>query len=167
MNNLLSFPPTSISDFIKYLGDQLRVFLHAKNKYSENIIVTVITHLVNFFPCTSECFTIGLIYLNRIEEKYEGYVNLSTIAKLYSTAVLIASKFHDDNCYDNLTFSNVLIINEQQLMKMEVDFLFLLEFTCYFTQTEYSFYFDKLSPGWKNNKYSISQKKHAILFNYI
>lgn len=172
--NLLSMPPTTMNDFIKFLEDQLDVFLHSKSTYktmfieqkprTRATITDIVSHLVEFLPCTSECLIIGLIYLHRIEDRNKGYVNSETVAFLYATAVMVASKFYDDECCDNWSFASCLMIQTSKLMAMEIELLNSLKFSCHFSQEQFDLYFSKLQSNWKKKEYSLSPRRHAQYF---
>ena len=169
MNNLISLPPTSLADFSQYLVNQLQPYLQTNSIHKSlflerkprdaSTITDIVSHLIEFLPCTFECFLIGLIYLHRIEKRYKRFVNSGSIAKLYATAVIIASKFHDDDCYGNTTLASFLTVKTQQLMKMELEFLSLLEFRCFFSQEEFNIYLHELKPRLESVEYPGLEKR--------
>eukprot|EP00008_Paramoeba_atlantica_P011788 CAMPEP_0201489598 /NCGR_PEP_ID=MMETSP0151_2-20130828/22899_1 /ASSEMBLY_ACC=CAM_ASM_000257 /TAXON_ID=200890 /ORGANISM="Paramoeba atlantica, Strain 621/1 / CCAP 1560/9" /LENGTH=200 /DNA_ID=CAMNT_0047875235 /DNA_START=53 /DNA_END=655 /DNA_ORIENTATION=+ len=179
--NLQSFPPLSLTTYVQYLEQKLFGLIgdvvetsprttrfHSPEAITPESLTRALTHLVKYSPSTSECFVVGLIYLDRLKRLHgAGFVNPHTIGQLFFLAVMIASKYYDDVCFDNDSYSKILMIKKPKLMKMEMEFLLKIGFDCSFSSGE----FDRYSRGLPNatnvvsiDTYSISKRAYDLLY---
>jgi hypothetical protein len=95
--------------------------------------------LFNFANCSEECFTIALIYINRIEEKttnnkkHPGIILFKpkNAHRLLITALLIAIKYRDDIYQYNNYYAKIGGILIEELNKLELEFLKYIEYDLY------------------------------------
>ncbi|KRX01571.1 Cyclin-like protein [Pseudocohnilembus persalinus] len=85
-------------------------------------------------------FITALIYLERIVAKNQSNIQLTpfTVHRLLFVAVLTAIKFSNDNNYQNVYYAKVGGIKLQDLNKMEVEFLDLIEYNLLVSEEEYN-----------------------------
>lgn len=85
--------------------------------------------IVNFATCSKEAFFMALVYIKRLAERNcQGFVSNWTIHRLLITAVLVATKFHDDEYLNNKFYSTVGGIPLREICRCEIEFLARLTF---------------------------------------
>lgn len=92
-------------------------------------IKSYLERIVRYSPCSTECYVLALIYIDRIIQQNNTFQLTSLNAhRLLITSVLIASKFFDDTFYNNSYYSRVGGITCVELNALELEFLFLINF---------------------------------------
>merc|ERR1719504_625036 len=76
------------------------------------------------FDCSDECFVLALIYINRIT-KMEPTVTLCSLSahRLLFFAVLLATKYHEDERYRNSYYAYVGGLRLEEVNRGELNFL--------------------------------------------
>ncbi|KAJ6227981.1 cyclin-related 2 family protein [Anaeramoeba flamelloides] len=89
-----------------------------------------VKRLVQWCPCTKQCFVYAIEYIQRILLAHpEIKINTNNIHRIYFTAVLISSKFCDDFYYDNKGWGKVGGLEIQEVNALEIEFIFLIDFS--------------------------------------
>merc|ERR1719327_2300008 len=97
--------------------------------------------LHNYIPCSSHCFVYAIIYVDRIL-RVNPHFKLSdlNVHRIFFTALVVASKFYDDEYYSNSWYGRVGGVNAPELNILEVAFLKLIKFKLVVTPQEYEMY---------------------------
>ncbi|EZG44767.1 cyclin, partial [Gregarina niphandrodes] len=67
-----------------------------------------ISRLKKLFYCSSECFILALVYLDRLQELHDSVrVNCFNVHRLFLVALLVAVKFFDDVSFTNEYYAKV------------------------------------------------------------
>ncbi|EKX40726.1 hypothetical protein GUITHDRAFT_53418, partial [Guillardia theta CCMP2712] len=77
-----------------------------------------------FGGCSTCCFVLGLLYLERLASSDATYLlNSYNMHRLVLTAVMVATKFVDDFYFSNSYWSKVGGIQNDELNGLELEFL--------------------------------------------
>jgi len=95
-------------------------------------------------PCSDACFVLALIYIGRVTESNTGIVvNELTCHRLFLTAIMLATRFHDDEeveHYSNAFFAKLGGIGVEELRTLEIRFLQMIDWKLYVSIEEFSVY---------------------------
>jgi len=95
-------------------------------------------------PLSESSFIVALVYINRLAKRDSGVVVATlTWVKLVLTAILLASKYLDDEediHYNNAFYAKVGGLSVKELDKLEVRFMQLLDWRLFVTEAEYMHY---------------------------
>jgi hypothetical protein len=99
-----------------------------------------------YAKCSEPCYYIGLIYLDRVIQKYQQlsltrfnvhrYVGV-VICSLMLTCIVIAIKFYDDTFCTNEFYSRVGGVSCVEMNQLEADLLLLLDYDLTVTSEQY------------------------------
>ncbi|KAJ4461759.1 putative Crp/Fnr family transcriptional regulator [Paratrimastix pyriformis] len=114
-------------------------------------IEAYLERLLKYMACSEECTILALIYIDRIIQfNNQSFVLTSlNIHRLLITSMVVAAKFFDDRYYTNTYYAQVGGISVAELNVMELEFLFLINFSLHVSDDHYRRYFCEL-------------KKHAV-----
>ncbi|KAF5731534.1 cyclin-P3-1 isoform X2 [Tripterygium wilfordii] len=98
----LSAPPVSIRQYVD------RIF-----KYS---------------GCSPSCFVVAHIYVDRFLQQTDVRLNSLNVHRLLITSIMVAAKFTDDAFFNNAYYAKVGGVSTRELNRLEVKFLFSLDF---------------------------------------
>lgn len=94
-----------------------------------------------FFQCSSECFVLSLIYIDRIVKLHPEFtISSLNIHRLLVTSVMLAAKYFDDVYYSNAYYAKVGGVKTAELNSLEALFLRLLDWRLYVKPEEYEQY---------------------------
>lgn len=96
-----------------------------------------VKHIVTYVPCSCEAFIFALAYLQRLHKA--GFpLHPRTIHRLFITALVIAIKTHDDQCFSMSFYAKLGGVHTEDLKGMEIQFLAnLLDFRTDISVEEY------------------------------
>ena len=60
--------------------------------------------IFKYASCSSECFVLALIYIDRVIQRNQFVVNSLNVHRVLITAIMLAAKFFDDQYYNNGMF---------------------------------------------------------------
>lgn len=96
--------------------------------------------------CSPECFVMALIYIDRFVNRNDGYkLTRCNIHRIVITSVVLAAKFFDDEYFNNAYYAKVGGLPCAEMNSLELEFLFLVEFSLHVTEEEYSQYYNQLA----------------------
>lgn len=99
--------------------------------------------LHQYLGCSGTCYVLALIYLDRIVLRCPDLVvSEFTCHRLLLASIVVAAKFHDDSFYSNRYYSNVGGVQLQEMNRLEMRFLELLEWHIRVDPEEYGVYRD-------------------------
>lgn len=91
--------------------------------------------------CNKACLVLALVYIDRIVNTHpEVIINNMTVHRLMLAGILVASKFLDDDGFDNAHYAQIGGISTKILNELEAQFLNLLDWRLHVLSTEYEWY---------------------------
>lgn len=86
--------------------------------------------VLSFAPCSNSCFIIALIYIDRIIQSHSDFIlNSLSVHRMLITSVMLATKFFDDETFNNLYYAKVGGLQVCELNQLEEKFLMLIDFS--------------------------------------
>lgn len=131
-NDQLSLEPKYVTKFhaLRPPGITIRDYLERIAKYA---------------ACSGECFVLALVYIDRIIQSNPSFVvNSLNIHRLLITSVMISAKFFDDQYFNNAYYAKVGGVPCKEMNSLEVEFLFLTNFSLFVTYDTYKQYHTEL-----------------------
>jgi len=95
--------------------------------------------------CTDDVFIIALVYIDKLIKRKNAMINMNTVHKFILIAIMEATKFQDDIHYNNKTWAQIGGIELGDLNKLEIHFLYALDFDLNVDFSEYKMYSDRVS----------------------
>lgn len=90
-----------------------------------------------YADCSPGCFVLSMVYIDRLGMRLSPL----NVHRLLITAVCVASKFLDDSFYPNSFYAQLGGIPLDELNRLEVEFVFGLNFSLNVTPGEYDRYY--------------------------
>jgi hypothetical protein len=90
-----------------------------------------------YADCSPGCFVLSMVYIDRLGMRLSPL----NVHRLLITAVCVASKFLDDSFYPNSFYAQLGGIPLEELNRLEVEFLFSLNFSLHVSPSEYDRYY--------------------------
>lgn len=87
-----------------------------------------IDRIFKYAACSPSCFVIAHIYMDRFLQKTDGHLTSLNVHRLLITSVMVAAKFIDDAFFNNAYYARVGGVSTAEMNRMEVKFLFSLDF---------------------------------------
>ncbi|KAI7860228.1 cyclin-domain-containing protein, partial [Circinella umbellata] len=85
------------------------------------------------------CVLLALYYIYRLRSAYPSIrASIGSEVRLFTTALILANKFLDDNTFTNKTWSDVSSIPVRELNIMEMEFLSALNYNIYIHHQKFS-----------------------------
>jgi hypothetical protein len=101
--------------------------------------------VAKYAACSGECFVLALVYIDRIIQSNPTFVvNSLNIHRLLITSIMLAAKFFDDQYFNNAYYAKVGGVPCNEINSLEVEFLFMCNFTLFVTTDTYSQYYTEL-----------------------
>eukprot|EP00298_Acanthocystis_sp_HF-20_P009578 c18389_g1_i3.p1 GENE.c18389_g1_i3~~c18389_g1_i3.p1 ORF type:complete len:147 (+),score=20.65 c18389_g1_i3:80-520(+) len=97
--------------------------------------------ILKYVNCSHESYVFALVYMDRIIQRNPDFFICSlNIHRVLITSVMIAAKFYDDVYYNNSFYARVGGVSVKELNNLEVEFLFMINFSLYISAEEYERY---------------------------
>ncbi|KAL0459534.1 UNVERIFIED_CONTAM: Cyclin-P3-1 [Sesamum latifolium] len=109
-----------------------------------------IDRIFKYACCSPSCFVIANIYIDRFIQRTNLFLTSLNIHRLLITSVMVAAKFMDDAFFNNAYYARVGGVSTAELNKLEIKFLFGLDFRIHVTVKtfgEYCSVFKKEATG--------------------
>jgi len=101
--------------------------------------------IARYALCSGECFVLALVYIDRIIQQNPTFVvNSLNIHRLLITSVMLAAKFFDDQYFNNAYYAKVGGVPAPEMNSLEVEFLFMTNFSLFVTTDTYRQYYQEL-----------------------
>ncbi|KAI7739918.1 hypothetical protein M8C21_029320 [Ambrosia artemisiifolia] len=85
--------------------------------------------IYKYTDCSPACFVVGYIYIDRLVHRHPGSLVVSlNVHRLLVTSIMLAAKILDDEHYNNAFYARVGGVTNAELNRLEVEFLFMLDF---------------------------------------
>ncbi|PIA58509.1 hypothetical protein AQUCO_00500447v1 [Aquilegia coerulea] len=86
--------------------------------------------IYKYTNCSPSCFVVGYVYIDRLVHKYPDSLVVSlNVHRLLVTSVMVAAKVLDDVHYNNAFYARVGGVSNNELNRLELELLFLLDFS--------------------------------------
>lgn len=97
--------------------------------------------IAKYFQCSSECFVLCLVYIDRIVKLHPEFTICKlNIHRLLVTSIVLAVKFFDDIYYSNAYYAKVGGVRTKEVNALEAQFLQMIDWQLHVTPEEYSQY---------------------------
>jgi len=104
-----------------------------------------LSRIAKYALCSGECFVLSLVYVDRIIQGNPNFiVNSLNIHRLLVTSVMLAAKFFDDQYFNNAYYAKVGGVPCTEMNSLEVEFLFMTNFTLFVSTETYKQYYEEL-----------------------
>ncbi|KAM7253808.1 hypothetical protein ACFE04_031490 [Oxalis oulophora] len=87
-----------------------------------------IERIFKYAGCSPSCFIIANVYLDRFLQQVDIRLTSLNVHRLIITSVMLAAKFIDDAFFNNAYYARVGGVTTTELNRMEMKFLFSLDF---------------------------------------
>nr|GEW63000.1 cullin-1 [Tanacetum cinerariifolium] len=85
--------------------------------------------IYKYTNCSPACFVVGYVYIDRLVHRHPGSLVVSlNVHRLLVTSIMVAAKVLDDVHYNNAFYARVGGVTNVELNRLEVEFLFMLDF---------------------------------------
>ncbi|KAF9669969.1 hypothetical protein SADUNF_Sadunf13G0019800 [Salix dunnii] len=92
-----------------------------------------IERIFKYARCSNSCFVVAYIYINNFLQRTDAYLTSLNAHRLLITSVMVAAKFLDDVYYDNAYYARIGGVSTAEMNRMEMKFLFSLDFRLHVT----------------------------------
>jgi len=100
-----------------------------------------IERIAKYFQCSTECFVVGFIYIDRLVKLHPQIaVSKLSVHRIIVVAMTLAAKFHDDIFYTNTYYGKIGGLKLKELNALEANYVKLLDWRLNVQLEEYSFY---------------------------
>ena len=86
-----------------------------------------------------------MMYIDKIISKGNFIVCNENVNKLFYTCIMITQKYYEDNSLNNKTYADLVGINYDDLLKMEMEFMKLVNFELFIKEEDFQKYKQKIS----------------------
>ncbi|KAI9361979.1 hypothetical protein BD770DRAFT_470655 [Pilaira anomala] len=98
---------------------------------------------------STSCVFLSLYYIQKLRMAYPSIrASIGSEVRLFTTSLVLANKYLDDNTFANKTWSQVSSIPVNQLNIMEIEFLSALNYTIHITQSQFFDWVQKCQQWW-------------------
>ncbi|KAF2069360.1 hypothetical protein CYY_009322 [Polysphondylium violaceum] len=140
------------------------LFISSNSEIPKISVADYLVRLVKFSPCSKECFIMIIVYIDRIISKAGFIINSYNIHRLLITSILVASKYIDDIFYNNEYYSQIGGISRNELNRLEISFLNLLQFDLSCPLHTYLDYYSKLDSFVSQLRQQIKVNKEVMKY---
>ncbi|KAI8640998.1 cyclin-domain-containing protein [Parasitella parasitica] len=147
--------PSQLADFCAVIipsiwaGSFKRALLSPKRHTAFKIYVQKVLKATQI-SCT--CMVLALHYIQRLRTAYPSIrASIGSEVRLFTTALVLANKFLDDNTFTNKTWSEVSSIPINELNIMEMEFLSALDYNIHIPDTQFFAWTSTCQQWWTNS----------------
>ncbi|KAK9064419.1 hypothetical protein SSX86_015801 [Deinandra increscens subsp. villosa] len=85
--------------------------------------------IYKYTNCSPACFVVGYIYIDRLVHRHPGSLVVPlNVHRLLVISIMLAAKILDDEHYNNAFYARVGGVTNTELNRLEVEFLFMIDF---------------------------------------
>ncbi|MFS7889410.1 putative cyclin PHO80, Cyclin-like superfamily [Helianthus anomalus] len=121
--------------------------------------------IYKYTNCSPACFVVGYIYIDRLVHRHPGSLVVSlNVHRLLVTSIMLAAKILDDEHYNNAFYARVGGVTNAELNRLEVEFLFMIDFDLTVTSRvfeSYCLYLEREMIMWNGTKLKIESGNRA------
>ncbi|XVE62993.1 hypothetical protein DITRI_Ditri06bG0164200 [Diplodiscus trichospermus] len=103
-----------------------------------------VERIFKYSKCSNSCFVVALIYIDRFLQQMDAHLTSLNVHRLLITSVMVAAKFMDDQCYNNAYYAKVGGVSTEEMNRLEMNFLFSLDFRLHVTTEAFNKYCSKV-----------------------
>lgn len=108
-------------------------------------IQSYIDRIFKYSNCSPSCFMLAYVYIDRfIHQQPEVPITSLNVHRLLITSVMVAAKFVDDAFFNNAYYAKVGGVSTLEMNRLELEFLFNLDFKLQVTVSTFESYCLKL-----------------------
>ena len=100
-------------------------------------ICDYLRRILRYGNCSGECFVLALVYIDRLIKHQNFVICRLNIHRVVMTSLTLAAKFFDDAFYNNAYYAKIGGIPVRELNSLEIEFLFLINFTLHVTPMDF------------------------------
>eukprot|EP00696_Hemimastix_kukwesjijk_P005125 gnl/Hemi2/16515_TR5521_c0_g1_i1.p1 gnl/Hemi2/16515_TR5521_c0_g1~~gnl/Hemi2/16515_TR5521_c0_g1_i1.p1 ORF type:complete len:188 (-),score=30.90 gnl/Hemi2/16515_TR5521_c0_g1_i1:53-616(-) len=128
------------------VADPSNVTLFHALKPPQISIAKYLERILKYAYCSKECFVLALIYIDRVMQRNTSFVITSfNVHRLMITSIMLAAKFFDDTYCNNAYYAKVGGVPTNELNLLEIEFLFMINFSLNVTGQQFEQYASELS----------------------
>ncbi|KAK2972483.1 hypothetical protein RJ640_017655 [Escallonia rubra] len=87
-----------------------------------------IDRIFKYSSCSPSCFVVAYIYLEKLLEQMDVCLTSLNAHRLIITSVMLAAKYIDDECYNNVYYAKIGGISIAEMNRLEMKFLVGMDF---------------------------------------
>ncbi|GAB2281253.1 hypothetical protein Dimus_015858 [Dionaea muscipula] len=84
--------------------------------------------IYKYAGCSPSCFIVAYIYVDRYLQLNDAHLTSLNVHRLLITSIMVAAKFIDDAFYNNAYYAKVGGVGTVEMNKLEIKFLFSIDF---------------------------------------
>ena len=125
-------------------------------------ILDYLTRILRYANCSGECFVLALVYIDRLIRHQNFVICGLNIHRVIVTSITLAAKFFDDAFYNNVYYAKIGGVPVRELNSLELEFLFLINFTLHVSPLDYYRYQTELCEhARRSGKYAETSLPHC------
>ncbi|KAL2611198.1 hypothetical protein R1flu_022890 [Riccia fluitans] len=102
--------------------------------------------IFKYANCSPSCFVVAYAYIDRLTQQQPGIpITSLNVHRLLITSVMVAAKFLDDAYYNNAYYAKVGGVTTLEMNRLELEFLFRLDFRLQVTVSVFDSYCSHLA----------------------
>lgn len=98
-----------------------------------------------YASCSPECFVLALVYIDRLIQRNHLALTSLNVHRVIITALMMASKFFDDQYFNNAYYAKVGGVPCTEINSLELEFLFSINFSLHVSTDVFEKYFAELA----------------------
>ncbi|KAI9361074.1 cyclin-domain-containing protein, partial [Pilaira anomala] len=132
MSILTCTNPIQLSEFVAHMVPKIWTGSSFMTTERSNLFRIFCQNMIKATQISSSCILVALFYIYRLRFAYPSIRgSIGSEVRLFTTALVLANKFLDDNTFTNKTWSEVSSVPLHELNIMEMEFLSALQYrTC-------------------------------------
>ncbi|XP_028789278.1 cyclin-P3-1 [Neltuma alba] len=99
-----------------------------------------IDRIFKYSGCSPSCFVVAQIYVDRFLQCTEVKLTSLNVHRLLITSIMLAAKFMDDAFFNNAYYAKVGGISTSELNRLEMNFLFSIDFRLQISEESFGKY---------------------------
>ena len=100
---------------------------------------------VKIFKINDNILVLIMMYIDKIIANGNFILCEKNINKLFYTCLMITQKYYEDNSFNNKTFANLVRLKCDELLKMEIEFMNMINFELFIKDEDFEKYKEKIS----------------------
>lgn len=108
-------------------------------------IANYLSRIFKYASCSPECFVLSLIYIDRLIDRHDFVLTYLNVHRIILTSIVLSAKFFDDQYFNNSYYAKVGGVTCQEMNSLELEYLFLINFSLHVTPKEYAKYYNELA----------------------
>ncbi|OMJ96275.1 hypothetical protein SteCoe_256 [Stentor coeruleus] len=124
---------------------ELGIITNYKSSLNTKDLYSFLCTLHDIMNQSDECFVIMAIYFERLISRHKFIVNSCNLIQILFIAGVAAVKMYDDFSYKNSYYAKVSGISQQDMNRLEENFLVMIDYRLMINEESYNKYHDFLS----------------------